>query len=456
MALITCPECGHRISEYSDKCIYCGCPMSVIKKLLKSSGKQSVQKDEPILIEAIVDYESEIDNKAFFASKTKHEQKIMADTYAELKAIIPDLKNKSLVHRFRFEIQYKNKKFAIAWFVGNTKKKLRLRWYQDIDRQKGIKSMAFSRLKPKIIAKKIGAIYNEAQLARHIFNSNLDKPAKKIAKHTSYNDFLSSKNVQEICKMDQLFDCLKNRIPELTKQNKKSIYRFGIIRNSEFFSLCWFSGLTSEDFVLKWYLSPALREGQQTCKFENINILEKATEIADIFDKSFLLTDSQTIDQLDTNESATSDPLIFTQLVNKFKNKTVSGSSEVKTLCNNIYDFVIKVAEVKYRFNGYFTVKEGNLYGYNFVFPRIGIKETRWFCRCYLVEEIIKTIRNYEEWFNNTIISDAVIFRKKLLDSEGIESNEIKNSDGLTANINNVPTETIEKLLNNYRKLGIS
>ena len=34
MSLIKCPECGKEISEYADKCIGCGCPMEVIKKLL--------------------------------------------------------------------------------------------------------------------------------------------------------------------------------------------------------------------------------------------------------------------------------------------------------------------------------------------------------------------------------------------------------------------------------------
>ena len=39
MALIKCPECGHEISEYADKCISCGCPMAKIKELLYSPSK---------------------------------------------------------------------------------------------------------------------------------------------------------------------------------------------------------------------------------------------------------------------------------------------------------------------------------------------------------------------------------------------------------------------------------
>ena len=39
MSLIKCPECGHDVSTYADKCIYCGCPMEVIKKL---SGRSEI------------------------------------------------------------------------------------------------------------------------------------------------------------------------------------------------------------------------------------------------------------------------------------------------------------------------------------------------------------------------------------------------------------------------------
>lgn len=34
MSLIQCSECGKEISEYSTVCVHCGCPMSVIQKVL--------------------------------------------------------------------------------------------------------------------------------------------------------------------------------------------------------------------------------------------------------------------------------------------------------------------------------------------------------------------------------------------------------------------------------------
>lgn len=37
MAMITCPECGKQISEYSTVCIGCGASMEIIKKLLSET-----------------------------------------------------------------------------------------------------------------------------------------------------------------------------------------------------------------------------------------------------------------------------------------------------------------------------------------------------------------------------------------------------------------------------------
>ena len=50
MALIKCPECGHEISSYADKCIYCGCPMDQIKKLINNKIDPIVQKPTAPLI----------------------------------------------------------------------------------------------------------------------------------------------------------------------------------------------------------------------------------------------------------------------------------------------------------------------------------------------------------------------------------------------------------------------
>lgn len=44
MSLIKCPECGNNISEFADKCIYCGCPMTVIKTIISQRAVSNKPK----------------------------------------------------------------------------------------------------------------------------------------------------------------------------------------------------------------------------------------------------------------------------------------------------------------------------------------------------------------------------------------------------------------------------
>lgn len=44
MALIKCPKCGSEISDKSDKCIKCGCPLSSAAKLENEPKKKKIVK----------------------------------------------------------------------------------------------------------------------------------------------------------------------------------------------------------------------------------------------------------------------------------------------------------------------------------------------------------------------------------------------------------------------------
>lgn len=43
MALLTCPECNHVVSEYAIACPNCGCPIEMINKLIEDSLIKSTQ-----------------------------------------------------------------------------------------------------------------------------------------------------------------------------------------------------------------------------------------------------------------------------------------------------------------------------------------------------------------------------------------------------------------------------
>lgn len=45
MALLVCPECDGKVSEYASACPYCGCPVSIIKHLITQQSKEFTHDD---------------------------------------------------------------------------------------------------------------------------------------------------------------------------------------------------------------------------------------------------------------------------------------------------------------------------------------------------------------------------------------------------------------------------
>lgn len=53
MALIVCPECKAKISEYAESCPHCGCPMKVIMRLIVEQEKSAITTEQSDLTEVI-------------------------------------------------------------------------------------------------------------------------------------------------------------------------------------------------------------------------------------------------------------------------------------------------------------------------------------------------------------------------------------------------------------------
>lgn len=49
MALIVCPECEGKISEYANMCFHCGCPMDVIKELMIKNKATIVEEEKKVV-----------------------------------------------------------------------------------------------------------------------------------------------------------------------------------------------------------------------------------------------------------------------------------------------------------------------------------------------------------------------------------------------------------------------
>ena len=42
MSLVVCPECGNNVSEYAEACPKCGCPMCVIKSIIRKQNRPPI------------------------------------------------------------------------------------------------------------------------------------------------------------------------------------------------------------------------------------------------------------------------------------------------------------------------------------------------------------------------------------------------------------------------------
>ncbi len=79
MSLIKCPECGKEISDKSDKCIYCGCPIE--HKNVKVLEKNCILCGKPIEAGQEVCYECKLayDIPSYETSQRNEYYKMMRD-----------------------------------------------------------------------------------------------------------------------------------------------------------------------------------------------------------------------------------------------------------------------------------------------------------------------------------------------------------------------------------------
>ena len=80
VAMITCPECGRKISEYAPACVGCGVPMEMIKKLLAESDQNSVSADSENSEETAQVLTTHLDKKTEDQKKTREIRCIICGT----------------------------------------------------------------------------------------------------------------------------------------------------------------------------------------------------------------------------------------------------------------------------------------------------------------------------------------------------------------------------------------
>lgn len=126
MALIKCPECSHMISEYADKCIYCGCPMSVIKTLLKD--KEKAKKSEPTKKQNL-EKKQEKKPVSFICSLSNNEKALLDDFTKLIKERIPSINPKESTYTYGFKVA--NEINSLCWFTKKEDGRFVLKYYDN-------------------------------------------------------------------------------------------------------------------------------------------------------------------------------------------------------------------------------------------------------------------------------------------------------------------------------------
>ena len=126
MALIKCPECNHMISEYADKCIYCGCPMPVIKKLLKKEAKvpkvKNIKKQKE-------EKPKKVKPESFIKSISSSEATLIEAFTTVIRKRIPSINPKDSPYTYGYKVA--NEINSLCWFTKKDDGKLILKYYID-------------------------------------------------------------------------------------------------------------------------------------------------------------------------------------------------------------------------------------------------------------------------------------------------------------------------------------
>ena len=210
MSLIKCPECGHQISEYSDKCIYCGCPMSKIKELISHKDNDDIQ----FIVNSLVDY---ITNK-------------------NTKLIKINLRNEIIFKKENKKTHYltifiKPNGVSVG-FRGKHNKHL-------FSVTKNNLNEIYQKLDEDFFSRR--GLYEK--------RTTMKDPA------TGLPNFLIglTSEQKEIISSYEL--AISKRLTHLKIENKKSTYRFVLMEDDkEIFTICWFTNGLGKEIVFKYHL----------------------------------------------------------------------------------------------------------------------------------------------------------------------------------------------------------
>lgn len=447
MALIKCPECGHEISEFADKCISCGCPMSKIKELMSSSAKpsaaissksttfQKLNPDEKNLVNDLCDYISShtslvlIDHSKHFGFRKQGTIKmVIVFRYSNT--------GKTLYIVFRTKTEFPSNKVKVKQSNISKIKDAILKYYSD---------------KPSSSAK---IVVEEDTVKK-------EKPDSFTSTRKDYENYL----------IKTFEEKLKLKIDGLIIKNNPYMYTFRISKGDELFTLCWFSNGDNNRLAFKYYLRPLEREPQKVL----YPVSKDADVLADTIFKIYSgLNMSKAVEKTDTefveifkpkSTEPEKTPIIYNLIIKAINDKLANGNDDMTRVCNEVKSFVNSEIMRKGIEEKYFKNEEEfnrfkysyrfvpNFFGHTFSLKSIKTKDAKVFYSYYKAIKLIGIMKQYERIYNKTIVHDysAVLHDYQKMLIEGEISYSL--SKGLTSSFSLVPIEALDDCLDKLNAL---
>ena len=411
MPLIKCPECGHDVSSYADKCNYCGCPMEIITKLLSATARSSNAQSSSKFLGTI-----DVEAVAFINSFTQK----MNEKYSGL--FFTKENNKSYMYKF-----YDHEKLLLQFKIIKSSGALKLEYKT-------------TRIKRRLMPQS-GGVYNVNRIVTKLFPkldeyfaqtaTLIKRNEKAVQQITTQKKNEETKKKPDIIKKVNL--SLSERLTTLQKQalneitsyinnyyhdyetNFTSSY-FAIRKKNEVYSLIWYC-VVDNQIVLKYRLSDSLNSEMKIYDGNPFRIDQVKEFIPSILGPAAIKTDDATDDSNDLSENKR---IRFSETIEAnlefYKNikRAVKGlcikshNNKVVELCNSIASFVInELKQTCYNpKTGVWT--RGNFFGYSIYITKKKKKDAYEVFEYYKAAAIIGEIKKYESKLNKQIITSQL------------------------------------------------
>ena len=465
MALIKCPECGHEISSYADKCIYCGCPMAVITNLINAKPQE---KTKPTIIP---------EEGKFLSSIKEEDRKFINDFNTALESKYPNnykTKENNKSYAFKFEnypkllLHFKAAKVsgAIKLEYKTTGKKRRL---MPVTGGKYNLNRVTSKLFPDLdkYFNNIDLIKNsdsKETLKKILIEDESIKAVKEEPSKIPFT-FIKNRSNSDATLIEAFTTLIQRSIPNIIPKDGNGAYRYHVVNDDgTLVTLCWFANGEDKKLTFRYYKNPIKREEILTKRIDSLASIDSASRIiSSIYDYYFCEYDPEPVVQIP--EKHEDKPLqLYSHILNAIKGKKVQSDDKTVAFCKEIAEFVLnEVGHNAIKNKDFKTMDDFNrfkfarryradFFDYTFSFRHLNEKDAIEFYLYYKASLVVNVIKRYETIYNKEIISDYHALIKSLYKMIKYNDIDYSRADGLMSGFSMVPIKLLDYELERLTK----